>query len=804
MRHPLVLSAALLAASLVPASAVEVPKLKSTQGTVPASAARGPEAFRPLPLGLGEARLGGELASKVVPVYVLPAEASRPVKLQITAMTAVSAMPELSRMTVTVNDVPIGERQLRSTAKPETLSFDIPPGLLDAGFNGVRISVRHVHRVDCSREGTYELWTQIVPETSGLLLGGSRVEIRELSDLAAVPATASGSTRIRVRLPDERDPVAIGQVARAVQALVVGGHIARPVVEVNPQDSADPGIELVLGDAAEGGGREGSPPRRVQIRHEPSTERVLVIVPGGTSEEIEVALRTLEAAATTSAVPMAAPAGLRGLAAAYGARTTGEAILSLGSLGFATQRFHGRFYRQSGLIQLPADFYSGSYGRIGLRLDAAYGAALGPAAKFNVRVNGAVVGSVPLQNQFGDVLRKRLIQLPLAVFKPGLNAVELEAETTALADAECNAASQTNLRDRLVVADTSELEIPELARIATFPSLPGMITGAVAPASEKGILHVFLPNATTETVEAALGLVAKTAFLSGRIDTVSFAFDAPDPRAAHVLAIGTVAGMPASMLSAAGLVSDTLQTEWQQPPVAIGTANDALRLPVQIATAEPDALGYALARRVAVRGLDHQFASETTGTIDPLAIFDKTPHGSRPGVVERVAHEISSSIAQLRALGLRGAFLSHVSDPVENGPIVTPASRILIAQSATPVPGQPLWRERVLPDITSATVILAPTAELLRNGLQDLVSTSLFQQFAGDTATLDQKGVIRSRPAKSTWFVPTQVSSTANLRLIVAGWLSQNVMVYVSALAALALLLTGSSYLLVKRSGVRE
>ena len=53
-------------------------------------------------------------------------------------------------------------------------------------------SVRHAHRVDCSLAASYELWTQILPENSGLIFSGSRPEIRELRELAAVRPTASG------------------------------------------------------------------------------------------------------------------------------------------------------------------------------------------------------------------------------------------------------------------------------------------------------------------------------------------------------------------------------------------------------------------------------------------------------------------------------------------------------------------------------------------------------------------------------------------------------------------------------------
>jgi cellulose synthase operon protein B len=52
--------------------------------------------------------------------------------------------------------------------------------------------------------------------------------------------------------------------------------------------------------------------------------------------------------------------------------------------------------------------------------------------------------------------------------------------------------------------------------------------------------------------------------------------------------------------------------------------------------------------------------------------------------------------------------------------------------------------------------------------------------------------------------VPTQALTPGNLRLIIAGWLSQNIAIYLGALAALAVVLTGFTYRLVRISGVRE
>jgi hypothetical protein len=94
---------------------------------------------------------------------------------------------------------------------------------------------------------------------------------------------------------------------------------------------------------------------------------------------------------------------------------------------------------------------------------------------------------------------------------------------------------------------------------------------------------------------------------------------------------------------------------------------------------------------------------------------------------------------------------------------------------------------------------------MLRTSMEELLSSGLFQQLSGNISSYESgEAGIRSHAAQARWFVPTQALMPSNVRLIMAGWLSQNMIVYVSALAGLTLLLTAFSYRLIRRSGVPE
>ena len=87
---------------------------------------------------------------------------------------AISVMPEASTLSISVNDVPVAQTPIAAATDPGALDVELPRGLLTQGYNSVRIAVAQRHRVDCSMEATYELWTQLDPATSRARLSRRR------------------------------------------------------------------------------------------------------------------------------------------------------------------------------------------------------------------------------------------------------------------------------------------------------------------------------------------------------------------------------------------------------------------------------------------------------------------------------------------------------------------------------------------------------------------------------------------------------------------------------------------------------
>ena len=74
------------------------------------------------------------------------------------------------------------------------------------GFNSVRLSAEQRHRVDCSLEATYELWTQIDPTQTGLILPEADVGVDNLADLGALSPDEQGALPIRAVIADKAKP----------------------------------------------------------------------------------------------------------------------------------------------------------------------------------------------------------------------------------------------------------------------------------------------------------------------------------------------------------------------------------------------------------------------------------------------------------------------------------------------------------------------------------------------------------------------------------------------------------------------
>ncbi len=121
------------------------------------------------------------------------------------------------------------------------------PALLQPGWNTVTLRARQHHRVDCSLEAVYELWTQIDAVQSGFLANGKTAP-GHAAVLMAAGRTQAGVTELRVIAPAAAVEATARQALPAVQslALLLGRDDLKVVFAEAPTGKS--GIDLYLGD----------------------------------------------------------------------------------------------------------------------------------------------------------------------------------------------------------------------------------------------------------------------------------------------------------------------------------------------------------------------------------------------------------------------------------------------------------------------------------------------------------------------------------------------------------------------------
>ena len=182
--------------------------------------------LRRLPASRLALRLEGETDSRELPVYLTAAQAAAPAQLQIGYMNAVSVMPEGSSLTASINDVEIGQITIAAAEVPARARLDVPPGLLQPGYNAIRIRARQRHRVDCSLAGTYELWTELQPGITGLAFLAEAKGFETFADIAAVNPGADGAVTSASGPAETRNSAMVARMLRSVEQAVLAAAIA--------------------------------------------------------------------------------------------------------------------------------------------------------------------------------------------------------------------------------------------------------------------------------------------------------------------------------------------------------------------------------------------------------------------------------------------------------------------------------------------------------------------------------------------------------------------------------------------------
>ncbi|MBD0416586.1 cellulose biosynthesis cyclic di-GMP-binding regulatory protein BcsB [Oryzicola mucosus] len=700
--------------------------------------------------------LSGENALRSWAMYLTPEQAASPAKLNFGYQNAIVIAPEASRLKLSINGVIIVDTPVESTESVSRAVFDIPAGLLRPGYNDVRIEASQRHRTDCTIQSTYELWSEINPEATYIDFSEPEAgRWQRVDDLRAIGTTPTSETRFNFVVPGADQAISTTPVMRLASGLGLMAEMPNQSFSISRKEAppAGPGLAtVVIGTAGElepllgelPPGAEISPTSLVvdDSRFGPST----LVVTGPNWPAVENAVEAL-------ITPLKRPTSQRATMSTHTWRMPDPPMvfqysrLKFSDLGVNTQEFSGRRFRTNFAVSVPSDFFANAYGQATVLLDAAYTPDVMPGSHIDIYVNGNIAATVPITTGGGEFLSHLPIPVTMRHFQPGYNIIELEAVLLTENDNVCAPGATGSTERRFVLFDTSELVMPNFARIAQRPNLSAL-SGTGSPYGlDEAHIPVIVDRTQPEALSSAATLLARLSIAAGRPISMDASVAPSAIGAQNAISVSTISQVPAGMLRQVGM-PESMKTSWTENTGA-------------------EAAG-----------------ANTETTLDEwqTRLRGSSWRGQISSFEEWLQRTFNVSLDTFRIF--QGAEPEFVPNPGEN---------FLLAQQQNPT-GTGVW-----------TVITAPTARMLEEGMRAMASQPNWREVAGRVTTYNNMStVIRVTQPQDVALFETQPFSMRNYRRIMANWLSANAVAYSMALVVMSVLLGTATLILLNTLGRKD
>lgn len=541
--------------------------------------------------GQPEVTLHGETETVVLRAVLPPVVGLTSAVLALTYENGIDILPEKGSMSVYINGSPVADLPLSAFRGPVNASITLPASLMRPGENQIVFQTNAQHRAICTVRGTYDLWARVNLAASSLTLvsdGGV-----PQPDLAMMRQLLVAADRAREPLAilhpgSEIDADHLGWGAMVAQSygLLRGDQTPRvtavPVQPPSkPADSSASGAPVLESLPLPGGKnvligtRDRLAPLLGEARAAAITGPFLAVYPlpgpgggafvavasGRTQQEVDQAVmrladlsRPLPTQSAMIVADAAPPAPLPH------PPVQAEGRYRLSELGFQTVQHSGYRYAGRFGLTLPTGFAPVGDRAILFHIDAAFEGNLGPGAVLNVRVNGNPAGAIEIDKRSSGVIDNGEMPLPMAMFRPGPNVIEVEAELPPAGGTDCVFAVR---RPSFTLHDSSSIEIPGFARLVTLPSLEGFANtaypyGGLAGGQPADPFDLVVVGRESAWFGAAWSLTARLAQRAGDLMAVvpyTGWGGAPDGNA---LIVGPVAALPQAVFASSPLPADRL------------------------------------------------------------------------------------------------------------------------------------------------------------------------------------------------------------------------------------------------------
>jgi len=476
----------------------------------------------------------------------------------------VDALPEASRLTLTVNDQPVAELPMTAfRGAPLSASIIIPTERVRVGVNRIVLRQDAVNRAACRPSGAFDLWTRVDLSKSALVLNVEgkppAPDLSRLDVLWAAADTADEPLIVATTGTEVRsDHLGWGALIASAYGRSLGRRAPSVTVAAVERGAPlrVPGPKTVLvGPVGELAGvvpREAldrvAGPHLAMLSLEGGT---VALVTGRTPDEVDTATRRLadRARSLPAETWMNVDPAYRPASAAETPTTPRR--VTLAELGLASFE-HTGFRHSAGVdVTLPADYTAVADRVATARVDGAFDGELGPGAKLTIFVNDRAAGVLEMDRRSTTRLERTEIRLPMTFFRGGLNRVVFEAEMPPRDEGDC----LRNVRKpRFVLRDTTSLEFAGFARVLDLPDLGVTArTGAPYVSTDDRAFDLIVSDGDPRWRGAALTLIARVARVSPNAPRVVPHIGRRDPGPRNALIVGPVDSLPNSALNVEGL-----------------------------------------------------------------------------------------------------------------------------------------------------------------------------------------------------------------------------------------------------------
>ncbi|MGO4436747.1 cellulose biosynthesis cyclic di-GMP-binding regulatory protein BcsB [Rhizobium sp. RAF56] len=734
-----------------PAGQTTAPAVPSV--STPAVASVG---YRRFLIPAAEFGLSGEIDRRTWSVYLTSEEAAAAARLNMAYRNAVVVAPESSKLTVLLNNRVVGQTAVSSPERLTVLSFEIPPGLLQAGSNSISFEIEQRHRTDCNVESTYELWTDVDPSQTYLDFGrADPVKLLSADAVRAVGVDETGNTLFNIIAPAMEQPGTTRPLMRLAQGLAVLSGMPNQSFSLSrgPLPARSPGkLTVLVGTAAEVQPILPSLPAvaqtapLTQFLQDPRTGSLLLLITGPSWQAVETAIDGL--ALPTERAPDVTRDVLvtQRWAAPDAPLVYGRTDIPLAQLGVRTTQFSGRRFHTEFRVGVPSDFFATAYGEATILLDAAYDRTVLPGSHIDIYVNGNVASTVPISNPGGGIFRHLPIRVTLRHFVPGVNTIALEAVLRTEEDAVCAPGTSASAEPRFALFDSSVFRMPNFARVGQRPNLAAAV-GTGYPYARATPLPVFVDRNDEDTLSAAATALGKLAVVSARTIPLEVVASTAAIGDRDAVFIGAISQMPPTVLSQLN-ISTGAQAQWR--PAVEGQSKE-----------------------VDTQEAFEEWRSRVRGGAwgGQISVFE-----------DWMKRNFDISLSSLR-----------FAPQAEETFMPSNSATLLIAQGTSPN------------DVGSWTLVAAPTGTDLRESVVAMTQHQRWRQIAGHITTFSTgTNKIETIPVTRFRFVATQPMSFTNYRLIAANWLSTNILSYAVLFVIASVLLGLATSALLSNLGRRE